>query len=743
METAKANHNKKSLRAHIAVIVTAMLASLLAVTAPAGAITAQARGFIDVPTSRSDYAAIVWMADRGITTGVRDGNYFAPDRTVTRGEFAAFLWRYAERPAAPTSCGFQDIPSNSYTAQPACWMKATGLTKGINKAGTLFGPGRTITRAEAVAMLWRYIGEPASTIPHGFSDIPANAYYEPAVKWFKEYGLTSGTSATTFSPNRNITRGQSALFLYRYNQSQVGSSSPGEATVDGVIGSSVGSWSFRTEPTLREILQPEMRRSVPVPTFGGVFELNISEPADAPVDTMTIGFPAYLPDAHTNGTVIAVPSGECAGSPTVTRNLQQAVIERFYCSDGDADGRIDGVMTVHLSDFAHTVRTPGPRGGFAITYGTADNVRRPTSGLVAQFRADTMYGKWGEPNLDMLGWQYPAATRSFTEMYNNLPNRLGTGSTGIHVNNPASAPVNGVAIRFNNETSDLGLTFDNTAAFDERDSMAPWALDSVSRDPSTSGYRTINWLMVNGECSSDPAAYPFPATVWTPWENMNANEEGWRLPHHVWGYEDTLHAEGFECKDHNGDGRINGAIAVNFQYLLGDARSFPRPYGKTLCADPTLKSVSVGCIDPDDIRHLYGNDAATVNLISNGAEVPVPFADTELMSQIGGDLAQYCSNDPLGCFPAQDYPSFMTKDINGVYTCLLYPYLCWPEGNWPTEYQQDISRTCAVFPERCRGAESERPKTVMPWYGVDPYKVAATAATAQETLPNPARTPTG
>ncbi|MGK2928592.1 MAG: S-layer homology domain-containing protein, partial [Acidimicrobiales bacterium] len=51
---------------------------------------------------------------------------------------------------------------------------------------------------------------------NSFSDVRAGAYYEDAVDWAVQEGITTGTSATEFSPNAPVTRGQTALFLFRY-----------------------------------------------------------------------------------------------------------------------------------------------------------------------------------------------------------------------------------------------------------------------------------------------------------------------------------------------------------------------------------------------------------------------------------------------------------------------------------------------------------------------------------------------
>ena len=44
-----------------------------------------------------------------------------------------------------------------------------------------------------------------STDPNSFTDVAEGTYYTDAVKWAVKNGITSGTSATTFSPNASYT----------------------------------------------------------------------------------------------------------------------------------------------------------------------------------------------------------------------------------------------------------------------------------------------------------------------------------------------------------------------------------------------------------------------------------------------------------------------------------------------------------------------------------------------------------
>ncbi len=82
---------------------------------------------------------------------------------------------------------------------------------------TTFSPERTLTRAMAVTALHRAIGCPAPGVNAAavFSDVPADTWYSDAVGWAIEAGATDGTSETTFSPMKPVTCQEFAAMLYR------------------------------------------------------------------------------------------------------------------------------------------------------------------------------------------------------------------------------------------------------------------------------------------------------------------------------------------------------------------------------------------------------------------------------------------------------------------------------------------------------------------------------------------------
>ena len=87
-----------------------------------------------------------------------------------------------------------------------------GITSGTS--ANTFSPNGTVTRAQTVTFLYRAAGSPAAS-GSSFTDVPSNAYYAAAVRWAVSHNITSGTSSSTFSPNGFCTRGQIVTFLYR------------------------------------------------------------------------------------------------------------------------------------------------------------------------------------------------------------------------------------------------------------------------------------------------------------------------------------------------------------------------------------------------------------------------------------------------------------------------------------------------------------------------------------------------
>ena len=118
----------------------------------------------------------------------------------------------------PQTGVFVDVATGSYYEDAVDWAVENGITQGTDD--THFSPDGICTRAQAVTFLWRAAGSPAaksSAMP--FTDGKAGSYYYDAVLWAVENGITKGTSATTFSPDQNCSRAQIVTFLWRSEKS--------------------------------------------------------------------------------------------------------------------------------------------------------------------------------------------------------------------------------------------------------------------------------------------------------------------------------------------------------------------------------------------------------------------------------------------------------------------------------------------------------------------------------------------
>ena len=113
----------------------------------------------------------------------------------------------------PQAGVFVDVAEGSYYEEAIDWAVEKGITNGVSS--NMFAPNDPCTRAQIVTFLWRAAGSPAPKSISSFTDVPADAFYAKAVAWAVENGITSGTGESKFSPNATCTRAQAVTFLYR------------------------------------------------------------------------------------------------------------------------------------------------------------------------------------------------------------------------------------------------------------------------------------------------------------------------------------------------------------------------------------------------------------------------------------------------------------------------------------------------------------------------------------------------
>ena len=190
--------------------------------AGSGAVSGTTEGavsFIDVKTGDYFDHAVAWAVGRGITSGT-SRTTFSPEDFCTRAQAITFLWKAFGAPKAEkTQTRFIDIQPDDYYYDAVCWAVEKGITSGTSE--TAFSPDCSVTRAQAVTLLYRAAGSPKQDNGSGdvigkyFTDVDESAYYCDSVYWAIKEGITSGTSEMTFSPKQSCSRAQIVTFLFR------------------------------------------------------------------------------------------------------------------------------------------------------------------------------------------------------------------------------------------------------------------------------------------------------------------------------------------------------------------------------------------------------------------------------------------------------------------------------------------------------------------------------------------------
>ena len=167
--------------------------------------------FVDVSTDAYYYEAVKWAAEASITGGI-GGGLFGSDQPCTRAQIVTFLWRAAGSPEPRTMSSFTDVPADSYYVKAVAWAVENGVTTGTS--ATEFSPNATCTRAQSVTFLFRAAEASADGTP-AFMDVAADAYYAAAVRWAADHGITNGIGNGLFGPDNACTRAQIVTFLWK------------------------------------------------------------------------------------------------------------------------------------------------------------------------------------------------------------------------------------------------------------------------------------------------------------------------------------------------------------------------------------------------------------------------------------------------------------------------------------------------------------------------------------------------
>lgn len=120
---------------------------------------------------------------------------------------------FADRTSA-ADMGFTDVPADADYAQAADWCREQGLMKGVG--GGRFDPDGTLTRAMAVAVLYRAEQTPQTEWKDVFSDVPAGQWYSDAIAWASANDIVGGYGDGLFGVNDPVAKEQLDVIIRRY-----------------------------------------------------------------------------------------------------------------------------------------------------------------------------------------------------------------------------------------------------------------------------------------------------------------------------------------------------------------------------------------------------------------------------------------------------------------------------------------------------------------------------------------------
>ncbi len=174
--------------------------------------------FTDVPANHWAQAAIQYVYDNGLMTGVSD-TAFAPEATTTRAMIVAMLARL-ENVTSAESAGFTDVAADDWYATAVNWAASEGIVGGFGD--DTFAPNDPITREQLAAMLMKYAqykGQDTTAradLSHYSDAENISSWANDVLSWAVAEGLLTGVTDDTIAPQVHATRAQVAAILQRF-----------------------------------------------------------------------------------------------------------------------------------------------------------------------------------------------------------------------------------------------------------------------------------------------------------------------------------------------------------------------------------------------------------------------------------------------------------------------------------------------------------------------------------------------
>ncbi len=177
--------------------------------------------FVDVDIDEWYHEGVHYAIENGIMNGTGAAT-FDPAVNVSRAMLVTVLWRAENKPAATEESAFVDLKSGEYYVDAVKWANENGVVTGTTE--TTFAPDNAITREQFAAIMYRYanlkgydvsVGENTNILSYtDYSKI--SEYAIPALQYTVGSGLIKGKTESTLNPTDRATRAEMATILYRF-----------------------------------------------------------------------------------------------------------------------------------------------------------------------------------------------------------------------------------------------------------------------------------------------------------------------------------------------------------------------------------------------------------------------------------------------------------------------------------------------------------------------------------------------
>ena len=266
-----------------AAVATVLAASGAAVSLPQ---TTYAVTFTDLNAKADYYKPVLELAAKGIVSGYKESNgtyTFRPSASVTRGQAAKMLAMSLNLNVNNvTNPNFKDVATTNGFYKYIAALSNAGVISGFTDR--TFRPNEPITRGQMAKIITLgYKFSIAKKLEHNFKDVANNYSHAYFIQTLSNLGITKGTTATTFSPGKAVTRGQLATFISRANNADAGVP---KYVVTDLIGNKV--YINGVAHTVSAALQPLFKEANREALIGAYIDGTISGTSLTALTTLTL-----------------------------------------------------------------------------------------------------------------------------------------------------------------------------------------------------------------------------------------------------------------------------------------------------------------------------------------------------------------------------------------------------------------------------------------------------------------------